>query len=154
MQLKIIKPSFWWSTRFLIYAADQTLLYACKRELHGLALRWHARDMQGRDLFYFNARNTFQLADGRRRSISPRNSIVGHLWGDILISGDQCEDLLVKFQDRQLHWKITTPQQQVVAAARRMLYGWRSGCEIDIYCPEFLEEIIAFAIFYNLRQQD
>src|SRR5688572_7085867 len=149
MQLKIIKSGFWWRPRFLIFSAEQKLLYECKKERQGLALRWHARDTQGKCLFYFDSRNTFRLADGSCRAIGPRSGVWG--WRESVIRGDQCEDLFINFQNTHLHWEITTSQQQVVAAAKRMLYGGSLGYEVDVYSPQYIEEVIAFTVFFNLR---
>lgn len=156
-QLKMIRPGFWWRPRFLIFSAPTIVAYECKREIRWFGRRWRARDTNGRELFCFDAWDSFRLADGRRRKVNLHRGALGFFLGGSVetpsITGDQCEELSVSLREPHLHWEMTTSKGNVVAAAKLMLYGWRVGYEIDIYAEEYREEILAFAIFYNLHRK-
>lgn len=152
--ITILKRGFIWNQRYLIYIAYNTVGYVCRREWRWYRFVWCARDAQNKELFYFHGAREFRLADGRRRKIKLRGGLLDLLWAvgnpGMKIFGDQCEDLLVDFDEPHLHWQITTSHERVVAAAKRILSGWRLGYEVDIYEPLFLEEVIGFAIYADI----
>lgn len=152
--ITILKRGFIWNLRYLIYTSPRTIDYVCRREWRRYRFVWCVRDSQNKELLYFPSQSVFRLADGRERKIK-----YSRYWFDILwcgarkmrLIGDQCEDLFVSFIEPRLHWQITTSHDRVVAAARRMLFGWRLGYEVDIYEPAFLEEVIGFAMYERLQ---
>ena len=144
-----------WNRRIDLSAGNGRALYVCKREWQGYGFAWCLRDGHGREVLRFSRARSFYLADGGVRRIKRHHfgiltAFFGrHSWA---VVGDQCEMLLIDFAEPHLHWQMTTEHHHIVAAAKLVANGWQFGCEIEVYAEEYLEEILGFCIFWNLRR--
>lgn len=156
MQIQISRAG-WWAPKFWVHAFDNTLMYTSSTQWSWWGPQQVVVDAQNGELLRFVRRNKFRLHDGRHRTIAYHGNILSHIVSfglgvPLSIRGEQCEPLVVNRTNAGFAWEILTSQKQVVAAGNSALFSWRICWVIEIYSPEYLEEIIAFAIFAHLRK--